>query len=144
MQLEITIYSYIYLVIKMYFSSFCLIFPHSKFFKHEKKFISSFNNSSWLILLKLGMVWTHSVPGGTSWVQTIPRYSKITTRKMNEENNKFPILQYVVYWRIRILRIQNVEKDLSIKMSPRLSIILVFLFWLEASQTGSLEANLSL
>ena len=50
----------------LHFSSFCFIFPHTKFFKHEKKFISSFNNSSRIILLKLGLVWTHSVPGGTS------------------------------------------------------------------------------
>ena len=32
------------------------------------------------------MVWTHSVPVGTSWVQTIPRFSKITPRRMSEEN----------------------------------------------------------
>ena len=64
------------------FSPLFFIFLHTEFFKHEIKFISSFNNISWSILLKLGMVWTHSVPGGTSWVQTIPRYSKIATRRI--------------------------------------------------------------
>ena len=71
------------------FSSFCFKFPHALFFKHEKKCISTFMNCSWWILLKLGMVWTYSVPGGTSWVQTIPRFSKITTCRMNEEKYYF-------------------------------------------------------
>ena len=52
------------------------------------------------------MVWTHSVPGGTSWVQTIPRYSKITTRKMNEENNNFSCLKNLVCGNMK----QNEEK----------------------------------
>ena len=78
-------------------SSFCFIFPHYKFFQHEKKLISPFNNCSWWILLKLRMVWSHLVPGGTSWVQTIPRFSKITTRRMNEENIQYlpPTMIYV-------------------------------------------------
>ena len=69
----------------MSFSSLFFTFLHTTFLKHEKKFISPLINCSWWILVKLGMVWTHSVPVGTSWVQTIPRFSKITTRRMSEE-----------------------------------------------------------
>ena len=69
-----------------YFSSLFCSFLHTTFLKHEKKLISPLINCSWWILVKLGMVWTHSVPVGTSWVQTIPRFSKITTRRMSEEN----------------------------------------------------------
>ena len=71
---------------KIIFSSLFFTFLHATFLKHEKKFISPLINCSWWILVKLGMVWTHSVPVGTSWVQTIPRFSKTTTRKMSEEN----------------------------------------------------------
>ena len=68
------------------FSSFRFIFPHTKFFKHEEKFISSFNNSSWLFCWNsgwFGLTWCLAAPR-----ESIPRYSKITTRKMNEEDNK--------------------------------------------------------
>ena len=71
-------------------------FIQTEFFKHEKRFIFPLINCLWWILVKLEMVWTHSVPVGTSWVQTIPRFSKITTRRMSEENIHLLVLQQTV------------------------------------------------
>ena len=69
------------------FSTFLEIFPHFLVLRHVKKFISTYFECSWWIWQKLGMVWTHSGPGGPSWVQTIPRFCQIPTRTQNVENN---------------------------------------------------------
>ena len=60
-----------------------------------------------IILLSRRMVWTHEVPPGTEWVQTIPSFSKINHELLlNEEMNFFSCLKNLVCGNMK----QNEEK----------------------------------
>ena len=63
-----------------------------------------------VILLKRGMVWTHEVPTGTEWVQTIPSFTKIHHEQlMSGEMNFFSCFKNVVWRNVK----NNEEKTFS-------------------------------